>query len=139
MKKLLLIISIFALVLLPIGCMGNIIESTLEGLKSDYMVKVSSNVIGLNVTGEYQAVFAVYNSETGNVDFSWNRSAVEGQIPPAGYIQYTADDAIAVVGWFQKLSANATLLRVEVWSNGDLIDWEETTDPWGVAAAGGIA
>lgn len=137
MKRLLLIISILALALLPIGC--NIIENILEGLMSDYTIKVSSNVTGLNFTGVWYVVTGTYNSETGNVDFDWVNHPVEGQIPPAGYIEYTADDAISALGWFQKLTAdNTTLLRVEIWSGGDLTQWDETTDPWGVAAAGGV-
>jgi hypothetical protein len=139
MKRLLLIISILALVLVPIGCMGNIVENTLAGLMSDYTIKVSSNVTGLNFTGRWYAVTATYDSETGNVDFSWDAYPVEGQIPPAGYIEYTADDALSALGWFQKLTAdNTTLLRVEIWSGGHLTQWDETTDPWGVAAAGGV-
>lgn len=142
MKRVLLIISILALVLLPMGCVPSIpdlIENTLAGLRADYTIKVSSDLTGLNFTGQYQVVFATYNSETGNVDFSWDRHDVEGQIPSAGYVEYTAQDAIAAVSYFQKQIGDDTLLRVEIWSNGDLVDWEETTDPWGVAAAGGIA
>lgn len=138
-KRLLLIISILALVLVPIGCTGNIVENVLEGLETDYTIKVSSNLTGLNFTGEYSVVTAAYDSETGNVDFSYDKYTVEGQIPPAGYIEYTASDAIAVAGWFQKLTAaNATLIRIEIWSGGDFLTWQETTDPWGVASAGSI-
>jgi hypothetical protein len=143
-KRLLLLISILALVLVLTGCMGNIVENVLKGLETDYTIKVSSNLTGLNLTGlnftgEYSVVTADYDSETGNVDFSYDKYTVEGQIPPGGYIEYTASDAIAVAGWFQKLTAaNATLIRIEIWSGGDFLTWQETTDPWGVASAGAI-
>lgn len=130
MKKLLLIISILALVLVPIGCnvqdlAKNAIEEMLTNATSTYTIKVSSNVTGLNFTGKYTWVNAAYDPEAWVV-FSSDSEDVTGNVPK----QYTVLDVISVGGMFQKQAVNGTL-EVEIWRGGELIDSDETTDPWG--------
>jgi len=130
MKKLLLIISILALVLVPIGCnvqdlAKNAIEEMLTNATSTYTITVSSNVTGLNFTGKYTWVNAAYDPEAWVV-FSSDSEDVTGNVPK----QYTVPDVISVGGMFQKQAVNGTL-KVELWRGGDLIDSSETTDPWG--------
>ena len=130
MKKLLLIISILALVLVPIGCnvqdlAKNAIEEMLTNATSTYTIKVSSNVTGLNFTGKYTWVNAAYDPEAWVV-FSSDSEDVTGNVPE----QYTVPDVISVGGMFQKQAVNGTL-KVELWRGGDLIDSSVTTDPWG--------
>jgi hypothetical protein len=135
MKRLLLAISVVALVLLPMGCVDvesmtrDAIEGMLEELTVTYTIKVSGN-IGSNFTGQYDVVSAEFDPETW-VDFNSDSYEVEGQIPPAGYIEYTTDEAISVVGVFQKQGEDDELLMVELWRATELVDSSETTAPWG--------
>lgn len=130
MKRLLLLISILALVLLPIGCMDiegmirDTIEDALEGLKSTYTLEVGGTA-GLNFSGRYVVVSADYDPETW-VAFSSDSYDVTGNVSE----QYTVEDAISVGGMFQKQTEEGTL-EVEIWRGGDLIDSAVTTDPWG--------
>jgi len=130
MKRLLLLISILALVLLPTGCtdIGSMIEDTIEealvGLRADYMIDVGGTE-GLNFSGRYVVVSAAYDPDT-YVVFSSDSYDVSGNIPK----QYTIEDAISIGGMFQKQAVNGTL-EVKIWKGGDLIDSAETTDPWG--------
>jgi hypothetical protein len=130
MKRLLLLISILAIVLVPIGCadMGSMIEDTiedaLEGLSAEYTIKVGGTV-GLNFSGRYVVVNAAYDPDT-YVGFSTDSYDVSGNVSE----QYTVEDAISVGGMFQKQAVNGTL-EVEIWRGGELIDSDETTDPWG--------
>jgi len=134
MKKLLLIISILALVLVPIGCnvqdlAKNAIEEMLTNATSTYTIKVSSNVTGLNFTGKYTWVNAAYDAEAWVV-FSSDSEDVTGNVPE----QYTVPDVISVGGMFQKQAVNGTL-KVELWrgavGTGTLIDSASTTDAYG--------
>jgi len=130
MKRLLLLISILALVLLPIGCMDiesmveDTIEEALAGLRADYTIDVGGTE-GLNFSGRYVVVSAAYDPDT-YVVFSSDSYDVSGNISK----QYTVEDAISIGGMFQKQAVNGTL-EVEIWKGGDLIDSDETTDPWG--------
>lgn len=130
MKRLLLIIPIIALVLLPIGCMDvesmleDQITEALEGLSSTYTIKVGGTA-GLNFSGRYVVASAAYDPETW-VDFSSDSYDVSGNVSE----QYTVEDVISVGGMFQKQAVNGTL-EVEIWRGGELIDSDETTDPWG--------
>ena len=130
MKRLLLLISILALVLVPIGCadIGSMIEDTiedaLEGLRADYTIKVGGTA-GLNFSGRYVVVSAAYDPDT-YVVFSTDSYDVSGNVSE----QYTVEDIISVGGMFQKQAVNGTL-EVEIWRGGELIDSDETTDPWG--------
>ena len=130
MKRLLLLISILALVLVPIGCtdIGSMIEDTiedaLEGLRADYTIDVGGTA-GLNFSGRYVVVTAAYDPDT-YVVFSSDSYDVSGNISK----QYTVEDAISIGGMFQKQAVNGTL-EVEIWKGGDLIDSDETTNPWG--------
>ena len=135
MKRLLLAASVIALVLLPVGCVDvesmtrDAIEGMLEELTVTYTIKVSGN-IGSNFTGQYDVVSAEFDPETW-MDFNSDSYEVEGQIPPAGYIEYTTDEAISVVGVFQKHGEDDELLMVELWRATELVDSSETTAPWG--------
>jgi len=130
MKRLLLLISILALVLLPIGCMDiesmvkDTIEEALAGLRADYTIDVGGTE-GLNFSGRYVVVSAAYDPDT-YVVFSSDSYDVSGNISK----QYTVEDAISIGGMFQKQAVNGTL-EVEIWRGGELIDSDETTDPWG--------
>ncbi len=134
MKRLLLLISILALVLalvlLPIGCMDvesmieDQITEALEGLSSTYTIKVGGTA-GLNFSGRYVVASAAYDPETW-VAFSSDSYDVSGNVSK----QYTVEDVISVGGMFQKQAVNGTL-EVEIWRGGELIDSAMTTDPWG--------
>ena len=130
MKRLLLLISILALVLVPIGCadIGSMVEDTiedaLEGLRADYTIEVGGTA-GLNFSGRYVVVTAAYDPDT-YVVFSSDSYDVSGNVSE----QYTVEDAISVGGMFQKQDMNGTL-EVEIWSGGELIDSAVTTDPYG--------
>ena len=130
MKRILLLISILALVLVPIGCadIGSMVEDTiedaLEGLRADYTIEVGGTA-GLNFSGRYVVVNAAYDPDT-YVVFNTDSYDVSGNVSE----QYTIEDAISVGGMFQKQAMNGTL-EVEVWSGGELVDSASTTDPWG--------
>ena len=130
MKRLLLLISILALVLVPIGCadIGSMIEDTIEdalaGLRADYTIDVGGTA-GLNFSGRYVVATAAYDPDT-YVVFSTDSYDVSGNISE----EYTVEDAISIGGMFQKQAVNGTL-EVEIWRGGELIDSDETTDPWG--------
>ena len=130
MKRLLLIISILALVVLPIGCMDvesmieDQITEALEGLSSTYTIKVGGTA-GLNFSGRYVVASAAYDPETW-VAFSSDSYDVSGNVSE----QYTVEDAISVGGMFQKQAVNGTL-EIEIWRGGELVDSASTTDPWG--------
>ena len=130
MKRLLLLISILASVLLPIGCadIGSMVEDTIEdalaGLRADYTINVGGTE-GLNFSGRYVVVNAAYDPDT-YVVFSSDSYDVSGNVSE----QYTVEDAISIGGMFQKQAVNGTL-EVEIWIGGELIDSAETTDPWG--------
>jgi len=135
MKKLLLIISILALVLLPIGCANveemikNAIEQALAELRADYTIEVGGTE-GLNFTGRYVVVTAAYHPETW-VAFSSDSYDVSGNVSK----EYSVEDAILVGGMFQKLSAGEEMLTVTIWrgavGNGTLVDSANTTQPFG--------
>lgn len=130
MKRLLLIISILALVVLPIGCMDvesmieDQITEALEGLSSTYTIKVGGTA-GLNFSGRYVVASAAYDPETW-VAFSSDSYDVSGNVSE----QYTVEDAISVGGMFQKQAVNGTL-EVEIWKGSTKVDSAVTTDPWG--------
>ncbi len=126
----LLLITILALALLPIGCLdidGMIekrVEEALEGLESDYRIEVDGTE-ELNFAGRYIVVYAAYDPERW-VAFSTESSDVSGSISE----EYTVVDAVSVGGMFQKLSEEGTL-EVKIWRDGELIDSAKTTEPWG--------
>lgn len=130
MKRLLLLISIIALVLLPIGCMDvqgmieDTIEEALEGLRADYTIEVGGTE-GLNFSGRYVVVNAAYDADT-YVVFSSDPYDVSGNVSK----EYTVEDAISVGGMFQKLSVNGTL-EVKIYIDGGLVDSASTTEPFG--------
>ena len=135
MKRLLLLVSILALVMLPIGCIdimgmikgvtGVTIGELLKTLTSTYTIKVDGTA-ELNFSGEYMVMTTDYDPENRVASFSSDPILVEGQVPK----QYTVTDVISVAGMFQKQTEEGTL-RVEIWKGGVLIDSAETTDPWG--------
>lgn len=142
MKRLLLLISILALVLLPLGCMDvqsmikDAIENMIAEATSTYTVKISSNVTGLNVTGRYTWVTAAYDPEAW-VTFSSDSEDVTEQIPEAGYKTYTVE-GVTVAAMFQKQTEDDALLRVEILEGTRVVDSAETTDPWGAVFVSAI-
>ena len=138
MKRLLLLISILALVLLPMGCVDvegitqGVIDNITQQATGTYTIKVGGTE-GLNFTGEYLARFFEMNPDTGTIDYSTDSYSVEGQVPK----EYSFE-AMTAGGLFQKQTGNETLLKVEIWKDGVLKDSANTTDPWGavMVAAG---
>jgi len=138
MKRHLLLISILALVLLPVGCVDvegitqGVIDNITQQATGTYTIKVSGTE-GLNFTGEYLARFFEMNPDTGTIDYSTNSYSVEGQVPR----EYSFEGMTAG-GLFQKQTGNETLLKVEIWKDDVLIDSANTADPWGavMVAAG---
>lgn len=143
MKRLILAISVLALLLFPVGCtdiegmvegiVKDTIESMLEDLTATYTIRVSGN-ISANFTGEYEAVSATFDAENW-VDYSIDSYSVSEEIPSEGYVEYTVIDAISVVGMFQKQDDDDALLRVELWRGDELVDASETDSPWGAVLA----
>jgi hypothetical protein len=129
MKKLLLIISILALVLLPIGCsaqdiMKDTIESMLAGLTVTYTIEVGG-MEGLNFSGRYVVVTEEYDpiNLVASNSHSYN---VSGNVPA----QYIAENAVSVAGMFQKKSEEGTL-EVKILKGEELVDSANTSDTWG--------
>jgi hypothetical protein len=142
MKKVLLIISILALVTLPIGCtdiqstIKNAIEDMITEATSTYTIKVSSNMTGLNVTGKYTWVIGAYDPEAW-VTFSSDSEEVTEQLPVAGYKTYTVE-GVTVAAMFQKQTEENALLKVEILEGTRLVDSAQTTDPWGAVFVSAI-
>jgi hypothetical protein len=130
MKRLLLLISILALVALPIGCAGiggmiqSTIEEALEGLSAGYAIDVSGTE-GLNFSGRYVVVTGAYDPDT---YVAFNSTSYD--VSDTTSKQYTVEHAISVGGMFQKLSVNGTL-EVEILRGGVVVDSASTTEPFG--------
>ena len=129
MKKLLLIISILALVLLPTGCsapdmLEDTIETVLAGFTATYTIEVGGTE-GLNFSGRYVVVMQEYDpfNFVASNSHSYN---VSGNVP----VQYTAENAVSVAGMFQKKSEEGTL-EVKILKGEELIDSANTSDTWG--------
>jgi len=134
MKRLLLIISILALVLVPIGCAGNVIQSTIDnalaGISANYTIEVTDTE-GFNFTGRYVLVTAEYDP----VNYVALNSTYYDVASENVSKEYTATDAIEVGAMFQKLSAGNETLEVKIWrgaaGTGTLVDSTNTTEPFG--------
>jgi hypothetical protein len=134
MKRLLLSISIVALVLVLIGCdVQNIaqstIEDTLEANRATYTIEVTGTE-GLNFTGRYVLLNANYDPAD-YVAFSSDTYDVSGNVSKV----YTTPDVLAVEGMFQKLSGGNETLEVRIWrgavGTGTLVDSASTANPDG--------
>ena len=129
MKRLLLLVAILAVLLLPMGCIEGIINSRFDALNEDvtgnFTVKVGGTV-GLNFTGEYEGWLYHWQPDTQSLVYTKESHIVEGQVP----VEYTFKGATAQV-IFQKRTSDYSLLTVEVWKDGVLLESLETTDPWG--------
>lgn len=134
MKRLLLSISIVALVLVLIGCdLQNMTQSTIESTlvenRATYTIEVSGTE-GLNFTGRYVVVDANYDP-VDYVMFSSESYDVSGHVSQ----EYMAPDVLAVEGMFQKLSAGNETLEVKIWrgavGTGTLVDSASTTNSHG--------
>ena len=134
MKRLLLSISIVALLLVLIGCdVQNIaqstIESALEANRATYTIEVSGTE-GLNFTGRYVVLNANYDT-VDYVAFSSDTYDVSGNVSK----EYTAPDVLAVEGMFEKLSGGNETLEVKIWrgvvGTGTLVDSASTANPHG--------
>ncbi len=143
MKRLILAISVLALVLLPMGCdvdiegmIRNVVEEMLEDLAATYTINVISgvgvNATGMNVTGEYMVVIVDYDPDTDSMDFiSQSYPVSRTEIAAEEHIEFTVDDALAVSAMFMKKTGDETALTVEIRKGDVLIDSETTTEPWG--------
>jgi hypothetical protein len=129
MKKLLLIVSIVALVLVPIGCAGNVIQSTIEnalaGISANYTIKVT-DAEGFNFTGRYVVVTAEYDP-VNYVAFNSSSYDVSDNVSQ----EYTVLNAIQVGGMFQKGSAGNETLEVQILKDGVPVDSDITELPFG--------
>jgi hypothetical protein len=134
MKRLLLVISIVALVFVPIGCnVQNMMQSTIESMlaanRATYTIEVSA-AEELSFAGRYVVLNATYDP-VNYVAFSSDSYDVSGNVSE----EYTAPDALAVEGMFQKLSAGNETLEVRIWrgavGTGTLVDSASTTNPYG--------
>jgi len=131
MKKLLLIISIIALVLLPIGCnvqsmIKSTIEDALEGLRADYTIEVTDTE-GFNFTGRYYVVTAAYDA----VNYVAITSTPHDVVVENVTKQYTANDCIYVGAMFQKLSAGDETLTVKILKGSSEVASATTKEPFG--------
>lgn len=134
MKRLLLVASIVALVMVPTGCdVQNMMQSTIESMlaanRATYTIEV--NVAeGLNFTGKYVTVNATYDP-VDYVAFSSDSYDVSGNVSE----EYTAPDTLAVEGMFQKLGDGNETIEVKIWrgavGTGTLVDSAITTSPYG--------
>ena len=129
MKRLLLIISILALALVPIGCsvqnmMKDTIESMLAGLTVTYTIEVGGTE-GLNFSGRYVVVTEEYDP-VNYVASNSHSYDVSGNVPA----QYIAENAVSVVGMFQKEIEEGTL-KVKILKDEELVDSANTSDAWG--------
>ena len=136
MKRLLLIISILALVLVPIGCNVNVqgmiqsaVENALAGVRANYTIEVADTE-GFNFTGRYVVVTAAYDP-VNYVAFNSTSYDVSGNVST----EYTILNAVSVGGMFQKLSWGNETLEVKLWrgavGTGTLVDSDNTTEPFG--------
>jgi len=129
MKKLLLLISILALVLVPIGCNVSIkgmIENALAGISANYTIQVTDTE-GFNFTGRYVVVTAAYNNITYVAFDSTSYDVVSENVSKT----YTVLNAVSVGGMFQKLSAGNETLEVKIYRGATLVDSDSTTEPFG--------
>jgi hypothetical protein len=129
MKRLLSILSVLALVLLPIGCSDqDMIKDTIESMLAQFTVTYTiaiNGTEGLNFSGEYVVLTQEYDPVNYVVSYSYSYN-VSGNVPA----QYTAENAVSVVGMFQKRSEEGTL-EVKILKGDELIDSANTSDTWG--------
>jgi hypothetical protein len=130
MKRLLLLIAIISLLLPLMGCAQGIINSKvadmMEKVGGNFTIKVGGTA-GLNFTGEYEVWFLHYDPDTESIRYTKESYTVKGQVPQ----EYTFEGA-ATATIFQKRAGDWwTELRVEIYQDGGLVAWQETTDPWG--------
>jgi hypothetical protein len=131
MKKLLLMVSILALVLVPIGCnvqsmLQSTIESALAGISANYTIEVTDTE-GFNFTGRYVVVTAEYDPVNYVAFNSTSYDVVSENVSK----EYTVTNAIEVGGMFQKLSPGNETLTVRILKGGVEVDSATTTDPFG--------
>jgi hypothetical protein len=142
MKRLLLIVSILAFTLLPMGCAQDLIRTNLDqligGYVADYRITLVSEP-GLPFSGRYFSVTVIYDPEIQSPSFLFNPIDVEETImPPEGYIDYVCHDAISVVGSFQKRTGDYTELTVEIWAGAEAVGEDSTSEPYGMVMVGGV-
>ena len=134
MKRLLLSVSILALVLVLIGCdLQNVTQSTIESTlaenRATYTIEISGTE-GLNFTGRYVVVDADYDP-VDYVAFSSESYDVSGYVSQ----EYITLDVLAVEGMFQKQSGGNETLEVKIWrgavGTGTLVDSASTMNPHG--------
>jgi len=133
MRRILLLVPIVALAVLPLGCIPDVegliqgrIEDALEDVTATFTIRVKGDA-GLAFSGQYMVYHADYDPDTW-VSFSSDSHTAEGQVPR----EYTVE-GVAAGAVFQKRTDDDSLLEVEIWQDGELLESFETTDPWGVA------
>ena len=140
MKRVLLIL-ILALALLPMGCVQDTIRNYADqyvgGYTTDYRITLVSDP-GMPFSGRYLVITTVWDPDAETLVFLYDLYDVEGEIPPAGYMEYVAHDAVAVVGSFQKRTGDYIEFSVELWEGAEKIQVDETTEHWGMVFVGGV-
>jgi len=129
MKTVLLIISALTLVLLQVGCSyQDMIKDEIEGMLAQFTATYAIEVggtEGLNFSGEYVVITQEYDPVKIVVSNSSSYN-VSGNVPA----QYITENAVSVVGMFQKKDEEGTL-EVKILKGEELIDSTNTSDAWG--------
>lgn len=140
MRRVLLIL-IVVLALLPIGCVQNAIRDYVDEYVGTYTADCKVALVsdpGMPFSGTYVVVTTYWDPERETLVFMADQYDVEGEIPPAGYIEYLARDAVAIAGSFQKRSGDYVEFTVELWEGTERIEVEDTTEPWGMVTVAGL-
>jgi len=143
MRRVLLILTlILTLALLPIGCVQNAIRDYVDEYVGTYTADCRIALVsapGMPFSGTYVVVTTYWDPAAQTLVFVADQYDVEGEIPPSGYIEYLARDAVAVAGSFQKRSGDENVeFSVELWEGTERIEVEETTDAWGMVTVAGL-
>jgi len=139
--KRVLLILILALALLPIGCVQNAIRNYADEYVGAYTADCRITLVsdpGMPFSGRYLVITTVWDPAAQTIVFLYDLYDIEGEIPPAGYMEYLARDAVAVAGSFQKRTGDHVEFSAELWKGTERIEVDETTDPWGMVMVAGL-
>ena len=138
----LILILILASALLPIGCVQNAIRDYVDEYVGTYTADCKVALVsdpGMPFSGTYVVITTFWDPEAETLVFVADQYDVTGEIPPAGYIEYLARDAVAVAGSFQKRSGDDVIeFSVELWEGTERIQVEEPKEPWGMVTVAGL-
>jgi len=135
MKRLLLLIAVLALLLLPMSCaviegvIKSRVDAMIEEWTGNYTIKVGGTA-GLNFTGEYEVWFFHFNPDPQSIVYTKDSYTVEGQVPQ----EYTFEGGATAVMFQKRAGDSWTLLEVEIWRDGELVAYRDTSDPWGAVS-----